>query len=354
MSVRKRIGKKRDTWQYDFMVRGVRFKGRIPEARTRAQAVQVETQMRQAVFDGRYGRQAGTESFEKFTKDIFLKWARDNKRSWKTDELYAETLWRFFRGKAFCDITPMLVEKYKRERKAGVTIRGTARHGDTVNRELALLSKIFSMAVENGYASDNPCRRVKRFAVDNKRERVLSDEEEARLLAALTGRREALRPIVIFALNTGMRRGEILKLRWEWVDLNTGQITLPREVTKAFKERVVPLNPVAREVLLGLRRESARVFTGYGSERSFETNFNTAVELAQIENLRFHDLRHTFATRLGETGADPFDIRDLLGHATIEMANYYTHTTPESRRRAVESLTNRLTFVPKTRQQAAS
>ena len=117
------------------------------------------------------------------------------------------------------------VRKYKRDRRASKTARGGERAPSTVNRELELLSKVFSLAIDQGLSISNPCRKVKRFREDNERNRYLSDQEEARLLSVLTGPRADLRPVVILAIHTGMRRGELLSLRWANVDFERGLFT---------------------------------------------------------------------------------------------------------------------------------
>src|SRR4030095_4364186 len=112
----------------------------------------------------------------------------------------------------------MLIEKFKRTRLQTQTCDGRQRSVASVNRELSCISKIFSLAIRDGKASIKPCRPVKKYEEHNERNRYLLPEEEQRLLSALSGSRSHLRPIVQLAINTGMRRGEILALRWDWID----------------------------------------------------------------------------------------------------------------------------------------
>jgi integrase len=343
MAVYPRDKKKRDRWFYKFTIRGVTYKRAIPEARTRRQAEHAERQARQAVFEGRYGRQAGTESFTKFVDEVYIPWAKANKRSWYHDTRYALVICEFFKGRTFGDIAPMLVEHFKKHRREGLTQRGTKRNMATVNREMAQLSKIFSLAVDNGYCENNPCRKVRRFRVDNKRERVLSDEEEKKLLAALTGGYASLRPVALLALHTGMRRGEMVGLRWSDVDFASNTIRVPREITKNGRARAIPLNRVSLSALVELKERagaSEHVLAGLGYGKfTLSKKFGEATTAVGISGVTLHTLRHTFATRLKDAGVDPFTVRDLLGHATIQMTNYYTHATPATMRCGVESLT---------------
>jgi integrase len=156
-----------------------------------------------------------------------------------------------------------------------------------------------------------------------------------------------------------MRRGEILKLRWADVDFSRGLITVTH--TKTGKDRTIPMNRVARDELLQLQQASGDhgcVFvsprTG-GQRVEIKRAWASALAEAEIENFRFHDLRHTTATRLADAGADAFTIAAILGHATIQMSARYTHATDEAKRRAVERIAeagkNCLNFVSKHERQ---
>src|ERR1041384_8842615 len=210
------------TWYYKFTIRGATYKRSIPEAQTRKQAEQVKRQARDDVFVGTYGRAAGLVSFSKFVREVFLVWSREHKRSYRHDELFAEVACAFFAGKAFRDISPLLVEKFKQHRRAQITSHKQQRSRATVNREMAQLSKVFSLAFDYGYWTQSPCRKVKRFTVHNQRERVVTADEEADLLAAFTGELARYAAVAQLALYTGLRLGEITGLRWVNVDFQAG------------------------------------------------------------------------------------------------------------------------------------
>lgn len=234
------------------------------------------------------------------------------------------------------EIAPFQIERFKQERRAGLTWRGTQRTPASVNRELEVLSRIYSIAIDNGMNIQNPCRKVRLLRMDNQRNRYLSEDEETRLMAILEGRRAHLRSIVILALHTGMRRGEILSLRWNEVDFLRGLILVKR--TKNGRDRMIPMNSIVRETLAAIRQEAStdgQVFPINDVKRSFVY----ACVKAKIADFRFHDLRHTAATRLADRGADAFQIAAILGHATIQMSARYTHATGHGLRRAMESLT---------------
>jgi integrase len=211
-----------------------------------------------------------------------------------------------------------------------------------VNMELALLSRIFSLAVDMEEAATNPCRKVRKLRVDNQRNRYLSATEEAALMAQLTGSRAHLKPIVELALGTGMRRGELLGLAWQQVDFSRGVIHITN--TKTARDRTIPMSQHVRDVLLSLHRtrKGDRVFTSIKRKDSgrgivdIKKGFVAACNDAGIVDFHFHDLRHTFATRLGDHGCSVTAIAALLGHSNTQMTARYTHATDDALRSAVE------------------
>ena len=338
MAVRK-IGQR---WYYDFRIRRSRYRGVIPEARTKAQAETVEVRIRNKIFDRKYNTQADTLTLAEFIWSVYLPWARLNKRRPINDELYCRTFEEFFGKKTFAQISPLLIERFKKERRESLTIHGKQRSPASVNRELEVLSRILSMAVDNGIIDSNPARKVKKLRLDNMRKRYLTLEEERRLFAVLTGRRSHLKPVVILAIHTGMRRGELLGLRWQNVDFARGMIYVTN--TKTGHDREVPMNSLVQEILVELQRaggEHEFVFinpkTGINLSE-VKRGFRSACREAGIHDLRFHDLRHTTGTRLADAGTDAFAIAEVLGHQSLQTTKRYTHATELRKRRAVEAL----------------
>ena len=178
------------------------------------------------------------------------------------------------------------------------------------------------------------------------RVRYLSDDERTRLLAECRSSKEKLLyPIVILALSTGMRRGEILGLTWDAVDLERGRIVL--EYTKNQDRRGVPLVGPALEELKRLhqdrRKDSALVFPGKDSTRSVDTRaFENAVKRSGIVNFRFHDLRHTAASYLAMSGATIAEIAEVLGHRTFQMVKRYAHLSEGHTASVVERMNKKM------------
>jgi integrase len=222
-------------------------------------------------------------------------------------------------------------------------MQGKGLSGSRINRYLALLKKMFNLAIDWGYLDTNPVKKVQLFSEkDNLVERILGDVEEQRLLDECA---DHLRPIVKTALHTGMRRGEILNLKWDQVDLRKRSIRV--EKTKSGKNRHVPINDDLHEEFSRLKKlngNSIYVFlnpkTGQPI-KEVKTAFNAAKRRADIQGLRFHDLRHTFASRLIEMGADIITVKDLLGHHSVVVTQRYTHSSSDQKMNAVQKLAHK-------------
>jgi integrase len=344
------------------------FNGRdgLAFARTKQEARDCESEIRIQVRNGTFEKEVGLEDFGKFFDTVYMCYSKDHKSDWKHDQFRGEVLKTFFAGRKFWQITPMLVVGYINQRLESITKRNTSRSPVTIHKEVRLLSSIFKMAIAEGVASVNPCLSIpwsvkKKLPARNKRDRFLTEDEEKLLFAQLVGRRSHLAPIVRFDLETGLRRGELLRLEVEHVNLsseprvfkidNKSVSVAPGELivtkSKNGKPRTVPLTAQARRVA---ELQIADVTTGRylftnrrtgGIIAAIRNGFANAVRDAKLENFRFHDLRHTFATRLNEAGVDPFTIRDLLGHSATAITGDYTHTTSFGRRRAIEEVSKK-------------
>jgi integrase len=249
---------------------------------------------------------------------------------------YAKRLTAFFGGRTLAEITPKLIADYKARRYAA------GLKPASINRELASLKKAFNLAVrEWEWCRENPVSKVSMERENNQRDRWLSVEEEARLLQ---GCAPWLQELVMFALHTGMRMGEILALTWRGVDFNRRTVTVFR--SKNGERRTIPINQTVLSVLKkkttlrSLRTElvfCSKVFTPMESGH-LRRAFRLALSNAQIEDFHFHDLRHTFATRLVQAGVDLYKVQRLLGHKSPIMTQRYAHHYPESLREGVEIL----------------
>jgi integrase len=229
-----------------------------------------------------------------------------------------------------------MIEKYKLTRKEEEA--GPA----TINRELACLRHMFNMALKWKKAQVNPVREVKFLKEPEEKDRILSEEEEVRLLEAVrTGHKSKhLEAIILTALNTGMRKGEIFNLKWSNVDFKNGVVTVVDKF-KNGKIRSIPMNKVLTATLEGAKKVSKGDYVFLNNGKPYtdvKTGWWTALKNAGIEGFTFHGLRHTFGSRLGMRGIDIKAIAELMGHTDIKMTQRYSHPTPEYKKKAVEAL----------------
>lgn len=240
--------------------------------------------------------------------------------------------WKNKLGKyAVQNITPDLIASCRLQLSEGKTPRGTQRSPATVNRYLAALSGAMSYCVkECGWIQSNPCLRVSKFKESSGRDRVASVEECNRLLHECNqSRNKHLLPIVLLAITTGMRLSEITGLTWDRIDLEREQIFL-RE-TKNGRSRTVALVGEALELLKRhlQYRKPGNPYLFPAKKRfgriSIRKAWEEACKRARIENLHFHDLRHTFATYAAESGASNLELATATGHKTLQMLQRYTH-----------------------------
>lgn len=339
------VDKRKDTarWEIRLQIRGVKYHRSVPEAQNKQQALIAEATLRKEIYEGRYGRdgqEIGSTDLVKFCKEVYLPSIKDRLRQWKTREYTVEMLCAYFRGRRLKDITPMLIEGFRRKRLSERTQYRRLRKPCTVKMEITVLSSIFTLAQDNDLVGLNPCRKLrwKREETRSRRDRVLDVDEERRLMAALVDYPEA-HAAATLALHTGLRRMEILNLRSSDVDLYTGKLSV---VGKGGKRRVVPLNPVADKVVRELMSRSTSdgfLFQSRtGNTLSHKQGaFQSAVSKAKITDLHFHDLRHTFSTRM-RAFTDPFTLKELLGHSKIEMTEGYVTPSIAEMKAAVEEL----------------
>jgi integrase len=209
----------------------------------------------------------------------------------------------------------------------------------TINRYMKLLHAVLRFGVRRGLLLTNPAGTVELASENNARNRCLSADEEARLMKALPA---WMRPLVVVAIHTGMRRGELLGLRWEDVDLDSRQLHIRRD--KAGDGRWVVLNSEAVEALKAAKRRqivSPLVFCtpeGHSLAANFKRYWQPAVKAAGLTAFRFHDLRHTFASRLVARGVSSYIVQHAGGWRTPSMMQRYAHLDPATIRAAVALL----------------
>jgi integrase len=254
------------------------------------------------------------------------------KRSVGEDRASLKRLLPEFRHRDLQQITAKHIEAYVRKRRNVVT-------GATINRELALLKCMFNVAIEKGYLESNPAKKIKREKEAPWRyQYIFSESEIQRLMNAAAPH---LRPILLLAFGTGLRKGDILGLSWSNVDLARGTITLFMQKTGESIE--LPMLPMVKDVLLRMKQaagDSAYVFTNPQSGKKMGSNktaFNAALRRSGLagKGYRFHDIRRTFATLLYNHGVSLIKIQRLLGHKSVTTTERYLGVKFEETKQAI-------------------
>jgi len=271
----------------------------------------------------------------------YEEYARTNWRDFKRQKYFLHSFGKHFGDTPLSQITSWHIEKWKSD------IRKNLKPG-SVNRHMTVLKHMFKKGVEWGLAKINPTVGIKRFPKADPRTRFLSEDELERLLVACKEQKRQpwLLPLVTVAVHTGMRRGELLGLRWSNVDLNRELITLQQD--KTLKIKSIPINEAAREALIWLdkHRYGDHVFMYQWGKPIGKSNVQDSIDKvcskAGIDDFTFHGTRHTFGSHLVMAGVDLATVSKLMGHTTINMTMRYAHLTPKHEAEAVAKLNMRL------------
>ncbi len=263
----------------------------------------------------------------------YLAWAKTNKKTWKDDQnRWEHHIEPHLKSMKMDNVTPRDIEVVLESMLGSDNRQGKPYAPQTVKHVFTLQKRVFNWAIRRDlYHGQNPSTKVKPPKFDNRVNQILSREELTRLLSVLNSwqnQRAAL--VVKFALYTGKRRGEILSLKWDDIDLKNRMMTFHGLITKNGKNQTIPINDKTYEVILATRKLSICnvVFSskkGQYSPNGFNSIWKRIKAQAGI-TIRFHDLRHTYASYLASSGnVGIYTLKDLLGHSTIEMTQRYTH-----------------------------
>ena len=273
----------------------------------------------------------------------YLDRVRPKLRSVRNHERYGVYWSDALGSRALRQIIPGDVERYVAKRRAD----GMA--PASINRELAFLKRVFSVAGADGLVDSNPVRAVRFFRENNARVRYLRPEEEQQLCKALPTEHW---PKVAVALHTGFRQGNQFRLRWTDVNFDIGLVRAHQP--KSGEDYFVPMSDDLRTVLRALpsRMRSEWVFPSETGDTPLDAKnflhrvFAPALKQAKITDLRWHDLRHTFASRLVMAGVDARTVQTLMGHKTLAMTERYAHLSPAHKLAAVQRLNRPTTDEP--------
>ncbi len=311
-------------------------------------------------------------------KEEYVKWA-ERQRGYKKKLSVINQLADQFGHYPLRRFDTMMIEQFQTERLQ------KGHKPATVNRHIATLKHMFTKATDWNMVEEETLKRVRKVKLleeNNRRLRYLNKDE---CIALLNACKKHLKPIVMTAINTGMRKEEILNLKWDNVDLKNGFILL--DITKNGERREIPINTTLHEVLSGIVRRIDIPYVFYVARKKKEPitdstkviesvspigdkipqeetenqtedskpsqrygnihrSFKSACKKAKIRDFHFHDLRHTFASQLVMAGIDLTTVKELLGHKTLTMTLRYAHLAPSHKVKAVDILDNAINENP--------
>lgn len=335
MSVSEQNGK----WYYNFMLYGIRKHGACKGCRTKSEALEFEAEVKNEVSLIHRKKKDLSEIITiKQMFDEYLEYSKINNKpdTYRDNKHKVDVMQDFFKGNTvISDVTPAMIEKLKTH-----IVGDLGNTKSTFNRYFASLKKAYNLVIINHRLNLlNPCKLVSSFVEDNHITRYLSEDEEKRLMKELP---KYLQPIVVCALTTGLRKSNILNLKWENINIEYSYIEILKQENKGKKEIKIPLSKKFRLELekLGIQ-ESGYVFKSHRGDKPYtniDDGFKQACERAGIENFRFHDLRHTVGTRLVANGADLQTVKQYLAHSDIKTTQRYLHPVDKNMLKAIDIL----------------
>ena len=278
-----------------------------------------------------------TTAWEKYIKSL------PNGKETVKNKLFAYAHFKPFWNRNIAEITIQDLEHYQLQRKLELIEmpkNAEKREQDInfrwVNLEIATLRHFYNYCIKSGYIEKNPAAGIKKLN-ELSRLKTLSDEDIQKLVAGATNK--LTRDLITFLIYTGCRKGEALNLKWDDVDMKNGIIAI--KGTKTKYDRYIPISEALRGVLEGIERnkDSFYIFNNNGAKiGDFKKSFHTACRNAGLKDLRIHDLRHVFASKMVMNGTSLYITGELLGHRTTQMTKRYSHLVPDTLKKAVDDV----------------
>ena len=341
MRVFKKItnGVKSEKWWIDYSINGIRFRKAI--STNKREAEMVLNKLQSKIIHNQYDLPNNEKyNFADFSKKYLKEHAipMKAKNSVKADIFHLKHLMEYFGEFNLDEINDYHYEQYRNMRLGEKVKRGNKMTSPTtINREGALLRSILNKAVHWDFLPYNPIKKMSMFR-ELPKERILTEGEIARLVAHAEG---DLKYMILIALNTGMRRGEIFYLKTSLINLREGFLTIEAITSKTRRTRDIELNNAIMDLFIKLlpeRRGQEYFFESPKTGKPYKDikkGWATLLKKADIENLRFHDLRHIFATYVILRGGDLISLQDTLGHTQITTTRRYSKAMREGKRKLV-------------------
>jgi len=332
-------------WYIDYYVNGTRKRevvnitGKDPSTITRRDAEKALNIRKSELATGKFDI-AKTLKPVKFEKLVmaYLDWANANHKTPERDQASCKNLLSYFKGKYINSINLWEIEKYKFERKK------QGRQPETINKELGAIRRMFNLSIEGALSikvGKNPVKGIKLLKVPKRKHRVYKDWE---FLCLYESAPSHFKVILLCAYMTGMRRSEIINLKWKNVGLDCGYVHVVE--TKNGESRSIPINNALLKTLRDMKKISVNefVFTTpqgkqYTSKTAWKSVWAMTLKKSGIEKGRFHDFRHTFCSNLiVDEKEDYITVMGLSGHKDIRMLKQYSHTHEDAKKSAIEKL----------------
>ena len=334
-------------YYYDFVFEGKRYR-RSCKTIDRKLAEQIEISVKNDIIkrENRLPTNSNKSLLFWTAWENYLKNNGNSEKAIERKNIAARHFLPFFKDKTLSAIVPLDIKNYQLERKLELMSLEKNKNKKeaeinfrSVNYEVIIISNFFNFCIERGYADKNPAAKIKKLN-ELKRLKTLSDEDIVKLIAGATNK--LTRDIITFLIYTGCRKGEALNLKWDDTDLQNDIIAI--KGTKTKYDRYVPISKPLKELLGGIEKnqDCLYVFNKKGAKiGNFKKSFHTACRNAGLKDLRIHDLRHVFASKMVMNGTSLYITGELLGHRTTQMTKRYSHLVPETLKKAVDEVWNK-------------
>ncbi len=350
------IAPRGNRWRIDTFYKG----HRIRETCATLEAAEANLRKMQTLVDeDRYleKKRVSKDTLGQFA-DRYSQWCEDiGQKAAKSKDSHITSIKAHFGSETLLSgITRADIEKYQDELMSTESQRKQPLKPATVNRRMACLRHLFSKAVEWKILNSHPCQGVKQFKESNRRLRFLTAEECKTLLDACPSADPTLRQVIELALNTGMRKSEVLRLKWEHVNLRQEYLEILDQKNGEYS--TIPLDKRALEILRSIPRrfDSPYVFTGKIKGQPFwdlKRQFEEAVKKSKLEGVTFHTLRHTAASHMVMSGVPLATVKEILRHKDYAMTLRYAHLSSEHTRAAMNALGASLVVKAKDKSETA-
>ncbi len=331
-------------YYYDMMIDGIRYKG-TTKTSDKSLAEKIASTIKSDILRQKHDLPTSVNYADDYNfQDAWEQYLKSQLSGAKNQErkiFAAKNFLPLFGNKSIKSVSKAEIENYQLKRKLEIMAMPkniNKREQDiafrSINIETGTLRHFFNFCIDKNYIEKNPCTGIKKLN-ELSRIKILSDNDINKLIAGATNK--LTRDLITFLIYTGCRKGEAFNLKWDDVDLQNNVIAV--KGTKTKYDRHIPIHSQLKVLLTGIERKSEYLFTGInGQVKDFKDSFKTACRNAGLKDMRIHDLRHVFASKMVMGGTSLYITGELLGHRTTQMTKRYSHLVPETLKKAVDDV----------------